>query len=142
MEIPKLRTAQTEQEKEIIKKCYMTGLKNGWASGKFARMDGDFIDPSDCLNKDSIGIVDTEQQLKEFFAFGNWCLGQGVIYKDMFFLQQDNGGDEWASYKIFSDKVEAWDSISWGRIIDSNEWDSYFKQFSEAKTKKEYWTID
>ena len=132
------RKPNTEEEKETLSKCYKEGLENDWANGNFERLDGNFISPDDCLNKDSISFIDKKGDLKAFFKQGNWCLGQGIIYKNMFFLQQVNGGDEWASYRI-DDDLTCWDSISWGRIIEDNEFDKYFKEFSKPKTKKEYY---
>ena len=33
--------------------------------------------------------------LKLFFEHGNWSIRQGVLYRDLFFCNQVNGGDEW-----------------------------------------------
>ena len=33
--------------------------------------------------------------LKLFFEHGNWSIRQGVVYRDLFFCNQVNGGDEW-----------------------------------------------
>ena len=35
--------------------------------------------------------------LKLFFEHGNWSIRQGVVYQDLFFCNQVNGGDEWLS---------------------------------------------
>lgn len=35
--------------------------------------------------------------LKLFFEHGNWSIRQGVVFGDLFFCNQVNGGDEWWS---------------------------------------------
>jgi len=119
------RQPKNTKEIALLKRCYYAGMKNGWASGKYATMDGDFIDENDRLNEKSICFIDDKKVLKEFFKFGNWCLGQGVIYKDLFFLQQVNGGDEWATYKITDDRIFQFESITFRRFItpDKNDKD-------------------
>jgi len=111
------RKATTETEQKLILRCYKEGLKNGWASGKFAELDGDFIVKEDRLNENSICFIDDIKTLMNFFKCGNWCLGQGVIYKNLFFLQQNNGGDEWAIYKIDDNNIFQFESYSCGRVI-------------------------
>lgn len=44
--------------------------------------------------------------LQDFFKSGNWAIRQGVIYGDLAFIQQDNGGDEWWALK--QDADESW----------------------------------
>jgi len=106
------RTLKVNEQK-MWQKCYKIGMSNGWCSGKFARMDGDFITEDDCLNKDSCCAVDDIRVLKAFFKNGNWCLGQSVIYKNLCFMQQVNGGDEWLTMKMFSNgEVISFESIT------------------------------
>lgn len=104
-------------EEEFWKQAYKIGMGNGWCSGDYARQDGDFICEEDCLNKDSVCTIDDIQTLKAFFKNGNWCLGQAVIYQNLCFIQQDNGGDEWLTMKLFSDgKVRDFESITFGPL--------------------------
>ena len=126
------RKPKNESENRLIKRCYSTGMGNGWASGKYARMDGDFITKEDSLNMDSIFFIDTKKELKKFFKFGNWCLGQGVIYKNLFFLQQVNGGDEWATHRINDKEVFQFDSVSFMPIIKDNEFKGYTNRILKA----------
>lgn len=37
--------------------------------------------------------------LSDFFRAGNWAIRQGVVYGDLAFIQQVNGGDEWWTLK-------------------------------------------
>ena len=118
-----------------ILRCYQEGLKNGWASGTFAIQDGDFITEEDRLNKNSISFINTKRELKKFFRQGNWCLGQGIIYKNLFFLQQINGGDEWATYHIKEDEIKQFESITFEHIIKRGEFESYIKKINNINYK-------
>jgi hypothetical protein len=111
-----------KQEIAFWKKCYEIGMQNGWCSGKYAIADGDYIVEEDRLNKDSVCVIDTVRELIKFFKEGNWCLGQAVIHKNLCFIQQVNGGDEWLTMKEFSDGiVRSFESISFGRMIEDKD---------------------
>jgi len=126
------RKAKKQEEELIIRRCYKAGMGNGWASGKFAIQDGDFITEEDRLNLKSICFIDRKDELRKFFKTGNWCLGQGVIYKNLFFLQQVNGGDEWATYRINDKDILQFESISFERIIRDNEFKDYMNRLIKA----------
>lgn len=126
------RPAKTEEEKKIILICYKAGMENGWASGKYARADGDFISEADRLNRNSICFCDSIESLKSFFMHGNWCLGQGIIYKNLFFLQQVDGGDEWATYRIKEDHAFAFESMTMGAIIKGGEFEKDIESMLNA----------
>jgi hypothetical protein len=117
----RLRKPKTKEEKDFAERCYKIGMKNGWCSGRYAIEDGDFIVEEDRLNRKSFSVADDEETLKEFFKFGNWCLGQGIIYRNLCFIQQDNGGDEWLTIKDFQDGAEDFESISWEHIIKEGD---------------------
>jgi hypothetical protein len=113
------------KEVAFWKKCYEIGMQNGWCSGEYAIADGDYISESDRLNENSVCVIDTVRELIKFFKQGNWCLGQAVIHKNLCFIQQVNGGDEWFTMKEFSDGVvRSFESISFGRMIE-NKRDMY-----------------
>jgi len=113
-----VRKPKTEEEKRLLARCYKEGLKNGWASGKYDRLDGNFLVEEDRLNKNSISFVDTQKGLIEFFKQGNWCLGTGIIYKNLFFMEQTNGGSEWAIYYIKKDEIKKFESYSIKMVLD------------------------
>ena len=39
------------------------------------------------------------EELRGFFTHGNWALRQGIVYEDLAFVQQVDGGDEWWTLK-------------------------------------------
>jgi len=93
------------KEKEFWDQCYRLGMQNPWCSGKVAEEDGDFVVEEDRLNRNSVSVIERLNVLKAFFKHGNWCLGNAVIYRNLCFIQQDNGGDEWLTIKKFSNGV-------------------------------------
>lgn len=101
-----------EIEKLFKKLAYEKGMENGWCSGRYAEEDGDFIVEEDRLNLDSFVFIEDIFELEEFFRRDAWCLGQAVIFEELCFIQQVDGGDEWLTMKLFGNEVIAFDSIS------------------------------
>jgi len=129
----------TKVEKAMWNKCYKIGRQNGWCSGKYARMDGDFISDDDCLNKDSASVVKELPELKKFFKQGNWCLGQAIMYKSLCFMQQVNGGDEWLTMKLFSDGiVRSFESITFEPMANDYEPKESYSCYTKDETFEEY----
>jgi len=131
----KIRKPQTEEEEKLLKRVYQEGLKNNWANGKYELADGNPIVEEDRLNKDSISFIDTLKDLKDFFKMGNWCLGQGIIYKHLFFLQQIDGGDEWATFYINDEEIKQFESVSFELIIKRREWTKDINALLKVKDK-------
>ena len=103
-------------EKEFWERAYKLGMKNGWCSGRYAMEDGDFITEEDRLNKNSCSTIAKLESLYRFFKHGNWCLGDSIIYKNLCFIQQVNGGDEWLVIKNFLEGAVDFESISFERM--------------------------
>ena len=113
----------SKKEKEFWQRAYSLGMKNGWCSGRYAMEDGNFIVEDDRLNKNSCIVINKDGKLYKFFKRGNWCLGQAVIHKDLCFIQQVDGGDEWLTIKNFDDEAVAFESISFDMI--------HYKEFAD-----------
>ena len=80
-----------------------------------------------------LSIVSNLEELKKEFEHGNWAIRQAFAYKDLVFIQQVNGGDEYLTATIINDKLVSFESISWGAIIEKNEFDKYWEQCQESK---------
>ena len=129
------RKIETKEEQEMWKQAYKIGMQNGWMNGEFAKEDGYFIVEEDRLNKNSCFVIDDINNLETFFKTGNWCLGQTVLYKNLAFMQQVNGGDEWLTLKMFSDgKMRSFESCSMG-LIAEDDGSEKFKKFVKGLTK-------
>jgi hypothetical protein len=85
------------------------GLANPWIRNAW--------DPS--FSKSTLCYCSTLDVLKTNLAYRNWCLGQGFYYKNLCFINQVNGGDEWLTIK----DDYAFESITFARIINNNKFD-------------------
>lgn len=66
--------------------------------------------------------------LMNYMSHGNWALRQGFVYKDIAFVQQINGGDEYLTFIKKNDwNWIAFDSVSVEKTIEKNQFYSYFK---------------
>ena len=71
--------------------------------------------------------------LEMYFDHGNWSIRNGVIYKDLAFVNQVNGGDEWATFK--RDKDGTWfqfESWTFGPSIEAGSFILKIVRMSEA----------
>lgn len=89
------------------------GYRNSW----IRRAD----DPP--FTRDSFRAVKTMTELIEIFRQGNCSLGQALIYKNLTFINQQDGGDEWLTIKDWC----PFDSISFKAILKHG--DNYTRQF-------------
>lgn len=69
--------------------------------------------------------------LRSFFSHGNWAIRQGVLFRDLAFVQQVNGGDEWWTLKRDGENWVAFESWSFGNISED------LMRFSRAITSME-----
>lgn len=116
--------------------AYKKGMENGWCSGRYAEEDGDFMVEEDRLNLNSFIFVEDLLELEEFFRRGNWCLGQAVIFQELCFIQQIDGGDEWLTMKLFGNEVVVFESISFQPFIRHGEFDELLSQLQKASKEQ------
>lgn len=73
----------------LVEKCQ----ENGWLKvGGFDWQDDPFLEeyPYEFSRTDSV------DRLREALGSGNWAIRQGFCYRDLAFIQQVDGGGEWA----------------------------------------------
>lgn len=76
----------------LIAKCQ----ENEWVKrGGYAWQDDPYLEEYPY----SVSATESLDELREYFRHGNWAIRQGVIFKDLAFIQQDDGGDEWWTLK-------------------------------------------
>jgi hypothetical protein len=76
----------------LVEKCQ----ENGWLMrGGFDWQDDPYMEeyPYSFVRTKSM------DDLRQFFAHGNWAIRQGILYHDLAFIQQVNGDDEWWTLK-------------------------------------------
>ena len=89
---PKLHELDRLKHKALVEKCQ----ENGWLMrGGYDWQDDPFLEeyPYDFVEAYSL------DELRRYFAYGNMAIRQGVVYDDLAFIQQVNGGDEWWTLK-------------------------------------------
>ena len=87
----------------LVEKCQ----ENGWLKvGGFDWQDDPFLEeyPYEFSRTDSV------DRLREALGSGNWAIRQGFCYRDLAFIQQVNGGDEWWTLKRDGDAWTGFES--------------------------------
>ena len=122
----KMLSVSKELEKEYKKLCQ----KNIWL-----KRFGIPFEDDPCLELDSpYSIVEIKEleALKAFFEHGNWSIRQGVLYHDLIFANQVNGGDEWWTCKRFDGEWVPFESITFRLIIEDGEFERYIARLDAA----------
>lgn len=104
----------SEECETFIEKCQ----HNGWLMrGGYDWQDDPYLEeyPYEFAR---LGNLD---DLREYFSHGNWAIRQGVTYKDLAFIQQVNGGDEWWTLKQVDDGWMSFESITFGSMVKDPE---------------------
>lgn len=86
-----------------LAKWYEIGINNHWIAGAW--------DPQFTIG--SFSECKTLEYLITKLQGGGWCLGQAFYYKNLCFIQQVNGGDEWMVIKEDKD----FESYSCGAVL-------------------------
>ena len=93
----------------LVEKCQ----ENGWLKvGGFDWQDDPFLEeyPYEFSRTESL------DRLREALGSGNWAIRQGFCYRDLAFIQQVNGGDEWWTLKRDGDAWTGFESWSFCAI--------------------------
>lgn len=103
---------------QLEKKCQ----ENVWIKDHGAAF---FYDPILELDSPfSFSQIDEIDTLKEYFSYGNWSIRCGVVYKDLAFIQQVGGGDDWWTLKRDGDGFVAIEDISFLPVIKAGNFES------------------
>jgi hypothetical protein len=77
--------------------------------------------------------VETVEELEKLLARGNWAIRQGFVYKNLVFINQVNGGDEWWTLKEFEDgELVAFESITFLPIIKEGKFKDLIERLLKA----------
>lgn len=118
----------SDEHKQIVKKCQ----ENIWIKNNgVAFYDDPFFE------QDSPYVfarTETIEGLKAFFEHGNWAIRNGILYNDLLFINQVNGGDEWwtLKYDKFKREYVSFESITFRFIIERGEFEKYIKRLENA----------
>lgn len=100
------------EHEELVEKCQ----ENGWLKvGGYDWQDDPFLEeyPYEFMRIDDIDA------LREHFGRGNWAIRQGVVFDDLAFINQVNGGDEWWTLKRDGEGWMAFESTSFAYVIEA-----------------------
>lgn len=116
-----------------FKKVRDLAMENYWISGRAAIYDGDpFSAIENPLTENSFGVMPTIAELHETFLHGNWAIRCAFAYKNLAFINQVDGGDEWLVIKEFDDDLIAFESVSFGRMTDADGFEAYMARLLKA----------
>lgn len=124
-----MRAAATPVTGELLKRLTLKCQENHWLKVGGIDFEDDFCLESDypyCLER-----YDDVEMLYRFFEHGNWGLRAAVQYKDLIFVNQVNGGDEWWTLKIDGDDLVAFESISF-RCVAHKNFSAYVERLHKA----------
>ena len=124
------------------KKVVEIAMQNHWINGNAAIMDGDpFSAIENPLTENSFSTLDHIDDLRETFIHGNWAIRSAFIHKNLAFINQVDGGDEWLIIKEFEDgEAKAFESVSFDRMIQEERFDAYIERLLKA-TKDQYGNV-
>lgn len=80
--------------------------------------------------------IDDIEILEMYFDHGNWSIRDGVVYKDLVFINQVNGGDEWWTLKKDGEGYLAFESITFGPIIHRRKFMAFIRRLLKASLEQ------
>jgi hypothetical protein len=114
--------------KAMVRKCQI----NPWL--KVGGMD--FEPDGVCCEHDYpyyLERYDDVSMLERFFEHGNWGLRAAVTHRDLIFVNQVNGGDEWWTVKILpSGELMPFESITFGPSIERGGFVALIERLASA----------
>lgn len=93
-----MRQAMQMLPAELYEKLVALCQRNLWLKKGGIPFEGDPYFEAD--SPYSFCSFDKLPMLRLYFEHGNWSIRQGVVYRDLFFCNQVNGGDEWWTCKL------------------------------------------
>lgn len=120
---------------ELVAKCQ----DNGWLKvGGYAWQDDPYLEEYPY----GFALAGSVDELRGFFAHGNWALRQGIVYEDLAFVQQVDGGDEWWTLKRTDSGWLGFESWSFGRIAQEPERFAYAIECMHRATPEQCKRLD
>ncbi len=115
-----------ETREQLIAVCQMNPwLRRGgipFEDDPFLELDSPF----------SFWQTESIDSLEAFFAHGNWAIRNGVVFHDLAFINQVNGGDEWWMLKRFDGEWLPFESVTFSGIIRRNDFRSFLQRLELA----------
>jgi hypothetical protein len=107
--------------------------ENPWINGRVSIEDGDPLSAMEyALNRNKFTFAHRFKVLKEFFEHGNWAQNEAIVYRDLCFVQQINGGDEWLVMKWFKDHAISFESMSFRFALKRGDFEDIINDLCNA----------
>lgn len=88
------------------------------------------------FNRESFYGCQSIDELEERIGFANWSLGQAFYYRNLCFINQVNGGDEWLTIKTFRGENRptslAFESFTFGPYIEEGRFKNLILRLLKA----------
>lgn len=107
-----------ELDEQLREQWYRLGAENPWISSA--------DDPP--FTRNSFTGCYSVEELADRIGHGNWSLGTAFYYRDLCFINQVDGGDEWLTIR----HGIAFESITFARIIEDGEFASLVQRLLAA----------
>ena len=112
---PYLKELSDEEANKLTKKCQ----DNYWLKVSGYAFTEEGYDENDYQY--NFRSCPTRVDLYNIFSHGNWAIRDGFVYKDMAFIQQVNGGDEYWTLMKHGDQWVDYDSVTFHFAIERDE---------------------
>lgn len=115
-----------EPDERLLDQWLQLGQENPWIR--------EASDPP--FTKDSFYGCQSIDELEERLDFTNWSLGQAFYYRNLCFINQVNGGDEWLTIKTFRDEDRltslAFESFTFSSYIEEGRFKNLILRLLKA----------
>jgi hypothetical protein len=115
-----------EPDEELLNQWLQIGRENSW----IRRAD----DPP--FTRTSFYGCQSIDELEERLGFTNWSLGTAFYYRNLCFINQVDGGDEWLTIKAFRESRRldslAFESITFSRFIEEGRFKDLIERLLRA----------
>lgn len=122
--------AAAVKEGDLLRRLTLKCQENLWL-----KIGGVDFEDGPCMESDYpyyLERYDDPEMLKRFFLHGNWSIRSAVMYKNLIFVNQVNGGDEWWTLKVTDNQLVAFESLSCRRIIKAGNFDDLIQRMTTA----------
>lgn len=127
-----MKPVSADQQKALTALCQ----KNAWLKiHGIPFVDDPFLELDSPY---SFSTIEDIEMLKLYFEHGNWSIRNGVVYKDLFFCNQVDGGDEWWTCR-YDPETGSWvpfESITFSYFVNNGTFNDYINRMLAATVEQ------
>jgi hypothetical protein len=126
-----MREAAVAVKGELLQRLIAACQHNNWLKVGGIDFEPERFCP-ECDYPCCLERYDDVEMLERFFAHGNWAIRAAVQHRDLIFVNQVNGGDEWWTLKVDGDRLVPFESITFRRIIADGQFEAFIDRLRNA----------